>query len=81
MALKLFRRHERRCSKGYLKEDRIHEKTINGDSSLDDAIVAVDEQRVIRTNFNRDVVLDLSSPELDSSICSGRLQPTTRLVR
>ena len=36
------------------------EKALSGGSPLDDAIVAVDETRVSRTNFGRDVVLDLS---------------------
>jgi len=39
------------------------ERAINGDGSLEEAIIAVDEKRMIRTNFNRDVLLDLSSPE------------------
>lgn len=34
---------------------------------LDEAIVAVDENRQLRTNFGRDVVLDLSTRELECS--------------
>jgi hypothetical protein len=39
------------------------EKALTGNSSLDDAVIAVDETRVRRTNFGRDVDLDLSSEE------------------
>ncbi len=39
------------------------EKVIDGNGSLDETIIAVDENRIIRTNFNRDIVLDLSNPE------------------
>ena len=39
------------------------ERAMNGISAFDEAIVAVGEDRIIRTNFNRDVVLDLSSPQ------------------
>jgi len=39
------------------------EKALTGNSSLDDAIIAVDETRVLRKNFGRDVALDLSSEE------------------
>jgi hypothetical protein len=38
-------------------------KTLAGPATLDDAIVPVPDDRVIRTNFGRDVVLDLSTPE------------------
>jgi hypothetical protein len=37
-------------------------KALEGPTSLIDAIVAVDETRMVRANFGRDVVLDLSSP-------------------
>jgi hypothetical protein len=37
-------------------------KTLAGPVTLDDAIVPIGEDRVIRTNFGRDVVLDLSTP-------------------
>ena len=36
-------------------------KALEGPDSLPDAIVAVDEQKTLRANFGRDVVLDLSS--------------------
>jgi|SRR5579871_1167921 len=39
------------------------EKALAGDSNLEDAIIAVDETRTLRTNFGRDIVLDLSSQE------------------
>jgi hypothetical protein len=39
------------------------EKTMAGPTTLEDAIVSVGEDRIVRTNFNRDIVLDLSSPE------------------
>jgi hypothetical protein len=38
-------------------------RTLAGPVTLDDAIVAIGEDRVVRTNFGRDVVLDLSTPE------------------
>ena len=38
-------------------------KTLSGPVTFDDVIVGVPEDRVIRTNFGRDVVLDLSTPE------------------
>ncbi len=37
------------------------EKALAGNSSLDDAFIAVDETRTLRTNFGRDVILDLGS--------------------
>jgi hypothetical protein len=37
------------------------EKALVGSSNLDDAIIAVDETRMLRTNFGRDITLDLSS--------------------
>jgi hypothetical protein len=37
------------------------EKALVGNSNLDDAFIAVDQTRMLRTNFGRDVVLDLSS--------------------
>jgi hypothetical protein len=33
------------------------------DSRLEDAFIAVEEDRKIKTNFNRDIVLDLSTPQ------------------
>ncbi len=39
------------------------EKSLAGVDQLDDAIVAVDENRTLKRNFGRDIVLDLSSPE------------------
>lgn len=48
------------------RELRLHyyfdiEKALGGAQDLDDAIVTVDEQRTQRTNFGREVVLDLGS--------------------
>lgn len=37
------------------------EKAMAGNSSLEEAIVAVDETKMLRTNFGREIVLDLSS--------------------
>jgi hypothetical protein len=37
------------------------EKSLAGDDGVEDAIVAVDERRTLRTNFGRDIVLDLAS--------------------
>jgi hypothetical protein len=37
------------------------EKALAGNSSLDDAFIAVDETRTLRANFGRDIVLDLGS--------------------
>lgn len=42
-------------------------KTLSGPATLEDSIIGVPEDRVIRTNFGRDVVLDLSSPEKEYS--------------
>ena len=39
------------------------EKALEGPDSLTDAIVAVDHNRTVRTNFGRDVRLDLSTPQ------------------
>lgn len=39
------------------------EKALQGPQALEDAIVAVDEQRTQRTNFGREVTLDLSTRE------------------
>lgn len=39
------------------------EKALSGPRTLDDIIVAVPEDRIIRKNFNRDVLLDLSTAE------------------
>ncbi len=41
------------------------QKALESPHALDEAIVAVDENRQIRTNFGRDVVLDLSTRELE----------------
>ncbi len=38
-------------------------KSLSGPVTLDDAIVGIGEDRVVRKNFGRDIVLDLSSPE------------------
>lgn len=37
------------------------EKALVGNSNLDESIIGVDETRTLRTNFGRDVVLDLST--------------------
>jgi hypothetical protein len=39
------------------------EKALEGPTSLEDAIIAVGEDRMLRSNFGRDVDLDLSTPE------------------
>ena len=39
------------------------EKTLAGVSTLEEAVVAVGEDRIHRVNFGRDIALDLSSPE------------------
>ena len=39
------------------------EKPLAGGSAIEDAVVAVGEDRVHRTNFGRDISLDLSTPE------------------
>jgi len=43
------------------------EKARSGNSSIEDAIFAVDETKMLRTNFGRDVVLDLSSQQKEFS--------------
>jgi hypothetical protein len=43
------------------------EQSLQSPSDLEEAIVAVDERRTVRTNFGRDVVLDLSSAEREFS--------------
>ncbi len=50
------------------RELRVHyyiniEKALEGPETLADAIVAVDEQRTVRTNFGRDIALDVSTSE------------------
>lgn len=50
------------------RELRVHyyfdiEKALRGPETLGEAIVVIDEQRTVRTNFGRDVVLDLSSAD------------------
>lgn len=39
------------------------EKALSGSSNLDEAIIAVDETRTLRTNFGRDIELDLETQE------------------
>ncbi|WP_022872890.1 GmrSD restriction endonuclease domain-containing protein [Nesterenkonia alba] len=39
-------------------------KALEGEDSIDDAVISVDADGKIKTNFNRDVVLDLSTEEL-----------------
>ena len=39
------------------------EKAMAGNSSIEDAVIAVDETRTLRKNFGREVVLDLSSQQ------------------
>ncbi|QGQ21944.1 DUF262 domain-containing protein [Gimesia benthica] len=41
------------------------QQAVDAPHSLEDAIIAVDENRQLRTNFGRDVQLDLSTPELE----------------
>ncbi len=41
------------------------EKALEGPRSLDEAVFGVDERKQIRSNFGRDVELDLSTPELE----------------
>lgn len=43
------------------------EKALAGNSHLDESIIAVDESRTLRTNFGRDVVLDLGSQDKEFS--------------
>jgi hypothetical protein len=43
------------------------EKALAGPTALEEAIVAVPEDRIQRANFDRDIVLDLSSPEKEYS--------------
>lgn len=43
------------------------EKARSGSSSIEDAIFAVDETKMLRTNFGRDVVLDLSNQQKEFS--------------
>jgi len=38
-------------------------KSLSGPVTLDDALVGIGEDRTVRTNFGRDVLLDLSTPE------------------
>lgn len=39
------------------------EKAMASPTTLDEAIIGVGEDRIMRTNFDRDIVLDLSSPD------------------
>jgi hypothetical protein len=39
------------------------EHALQSEEQIEDAIVGVDERRTLRKNFDRDIVLDLSSPE------------------
>ena len=41
------------------------QKVLNPLVDLDDTIISVPEDRVVRSNFGRDVILDLSSPDLE----------------
>jgi hypothetical protein len=41
------------------------ELALSGAASLEDAVIAVGEDRILRKNFGRDVSLDLSTPELE----------------
>lgn len=43
------------------------ETALEGPERIEDAILAVDETRQLRTNFDRDILLDLSSRELECS--------------
>ena len=43
------------------------EKALSGDGTLEDAIFAVDETKMLRTNFGRDVILDLSTQQQEFS--------------
>jgi hypothetical protein len=43
-------------------------KTLDPSADREEAIVGVPEDRVIRTNFGRDIVLDLSSPEREYAL-------------
>jgi hypothetical protein len=38
------------------------EKALAGNGSIEDAIIGVDDSKLLRTNFGRDIVLDLSTP-------------------
>lgn len=40
-------------------------KALDSPNALDEAIIAVDEKRQLRSNFGRDVVLDLSTTEME----------------
>ena len=40
-------------------------KALNSPHTLDEAVIAVDENRQLRSNFGRDVVLDLSTTEME----------------
>lgn len=39
------------------------EKALQGNSSIDEAIIGVDSSRILRSNFGRDIELDLSTPD------------------
>lgn len=39
------------------------EKALQGNGSIEDAIIGVDESKMLKTNFGRDISLDLSTPE------------------
>jgi hypothetical protein len=43
------------------------EKAVAGATTLEDAIVGIPEDRVLRVNFGRDIALDLSKPEKEYS--------------
>jgi hypothetical protein len=42
-------------------------KALEGPTTLEDAVIAVGEDRLVRANFGRDIVLDLSKPENEYS--------------
>jgi hypothetical protein len=50
---------------------------LEGDDRLEDAIIAVDENRQIRSNFGRDLELDLSTRELE---CKHMYFPCDRIL-
>lgn len=41
------------------------EKALEGPASLEDAIISVESDKIKKTNFGRDIVLDLRTPELE----------------
>ena len=53
------------------------QQAVDAPHALDEAVVAVDENRQLRTNFGRDVGLDLSTTELE---CSQLLFPCDQVM-